>query len=64
MGRDKGQSTASSQIDRFREAARELGCDESEERFVEVVKKLAKAPPAKNEPKPKPRQPKGSSPTG
>lgn len=35
-----------SQADRFREAARELGCDENEERFVEALKKLAKAPPA------------------
>ena len=32
------------------EAARELGCDDSEERFVETVRKLAKAPPARNGP--------------
>jgi hypothetical protein len=34
------------QSQRFIEAARELGCDDSEERFREVVGKLAKAPPA------------------
>ena len=31
------------QIDRFREAARELGCDESEERFDAALVKVAKA---------------------
>jgi hypothetical protein len=34
-----------SQSERFKEAARELGCDDSEERFVETVRKLAKAGP-------------------
>lgn len=34
------------QSKKFIEAARELGFDESEERFVEAVRKLAKAPPA------------------
>lgn len=33
------------QIDRFKEAARELECDENEKRFDAVVKNLAK--PAK-----------------
>ncbi len=28
------------------EAARELGCDEAEERFLETVRKVASAPPA------------------
>ena len=32
--------------DRFVEAARELGCDESEEAFAEKVRKVAKAPAA------------------
>jgi hypothetical protein len=27
---------------RFKQAARELGCDESEERFVETVRKIRK----------------------
>lgn len=39
------------QAEKFVEAARELGCDESEELFIETVKKLAKAPPS---PHPKP----------
>src|SRR4051812_15382739 len=44
------------QIDKFREAARELGADESEERFRAVVRKLGKAPPARNAPHPKPKR--------
>jgi hypothetical protein len=32
------------QPDKFREAARELGCDEDEARFEETVRKVAKAP--------------------
>ncbi len=46
------------QFDRFRDAARELGCDESEERFREIVRKVAKAPPAKNTPHPRPKKSK------
>ncbi len=45
------------QSKRFIEAARELGCDDSEERFIETVRKVASAPPARNVPskaKPKP----------
>jgi hypothetical protein len=38
-------SKDANQVDRFKQAARELGCDESEERFVETVRKIAKAPP-------------------
>ena len=34
-----------SQSERFKQAARELGCDDSEERFGELVQKLAKAGP-------------------
>lgn len=34
------------QADKFRELARELECDEDEERFEEAVKRIAKAPPA------------------
>lgn len=33
------------QSERFKQAARELGCDDSEERFGELVTKLAKAGP-------------------
>jgi hypothetical protein len=32
-----------SQLDKFKEAARELSCDEDEERFDATVKKVAKA---------------------
>jgi hypothetical protein len=41
----KKQPMDESQSERFKQAARELGCDESEERFVETVRKIAKAPP-------------------
>lgn len=34
-----------SQSERFKEAARELGCDDDPERFKETVRKLAKAAP-------------------
>lgn len=33
-----------SQVDKFREAAKEAGTDESEERFNDTLKGLAKAP--------------------
>lgn len=39
------------QLDKFRDAARELGTDDDPERFAERVRKLAKAPPAPAEPK-------------
>ncbi len=42
------------QSKRFIEAARELGCDESEERFIETVRKVASAPPAPGPSKAKP----------
>lgn len=35
------------QLDRFKKVARELGCDESEERFNENLKRIAKAKSAK-----------------
>lgn len=38
-----------SQADKFREAARELGIDESGERFDERLKRIAKSPPPKSE---------------
>ena len=40
-----------SQSERFKQAARELGCDDSEEQFVETVRKVTKALPAPNTPK-------------
>jgi len=38
-----------SQIDKFREAARELETDDDEKRFDERLGKVAKAPPPKGE---------------
>ena len=40
----------SEQSSRFIEAARELACDDDPERFKETVRKIAKAPPARNAP--------------
>ncbi|WP_203566246.1 DNA-binding protein [Aurantimonas aggregata] len=37
------------QIDKFREAARELETDDDEERFDATLKRIAKAPPPKDE---------------
>jgi hypothetical protein len=39
------KKTTSTQSERFEQAARELGCDPSEERFAETVRKLAAAGP-------------------
>jgi hypothetical protein len=39
------------QIDKFREAARELETDDSEENFDRILKRVAKAPPPKEKPK-------------
>lgn len=36
-----------SQLDRFKEAAKELECDEDEKRFDAIVKKIAKSKEAK-----------------
>lgn len=47
------------QSKRFIEVARELGCDEDESAFDEIVKKVAKAPPPRQEEpaeKPKPKK--------
>ncbi|WP_246501768.1 DNA-binding protein [Mesorhizobium caraganae] len=39
------------QIEKFREAARELETDESEAAFDRALKKVVKAPPPKDKPK-------------
>jgi hypothetical protein len=39
----------SDQSRKFIEAAKELGCDEDEAGFDEIVKKVAKAPPPRQE---------------
>lgn len=43
--------TDKTQHDKFKEAARELGCDEDEKHFDATVKKLAKDGGKKAEPK-------------
>ena len=47
---EKTKDAAPSQRERFEQAARELGCDDDPERFEETVRKIAKAPPARNAP--------------
>lgn len=44
--------SARPQIDKFREAARELETDEREEAFDALVKKIAKSEPPKGDDKP------------
>ena len=39
-----------SQVDRFKEAARELGCDEDEARWDERLRKVAKTKLGKGDP--------------
>jgi hypothetical protein len=42
----KPRLTPAEQSAAFKQAARDLGCDDDPERFKETVRKLAKAPPA------------------
>ena len=42
-------NSEASQSDRFKEAARELGCDESEERFDAALGKIVKHKPPPDE---------------
>jgi hypothetical protein len=49
---------ADSQVKRFREAARDLGCDESEERFNEALKKVARHKPVEPDEKPERKKPR------
>lgn len=49
------------QIDKFRDAARELGCDESEEAFDEALKRLGKST---TRPNPKSKKPKRKATNG
>lgn len=48
----KPKPAESTQIDKFRAAARELETDDSEEHFDRIVKQIAKAPPPKDGRKP------------
>jgi hypothetical protein len=34
------------QLDKFKDAARDAGCDEDEARFEETLRQIAKAPPS------------------
>ena len=49
--RDSQLKRQKAQSDKFIEAARELGCDENESAFDAIVKKVAKAPPLRQEAK-------------
>jgi hypothetical protein len=49
---DLAMAKQKSQVEKFREAAKEAGTDESEQRFNERLKELARQKP---EPEPKPK---------
>jgi hypothetical protein len=49
MSDAKQKPKPQSQVEKFREAARELEADESEENFDRTLKRIAKAPPPKAE---------------
>ena len=51
MAKNPTEQPPPAQIERFREAARELRCDESEERFDAALVKVAKAPPKSSQSK-------------
>jgi hypothetical protein len=40
--------TKATQADHFKRAARELGCDEDQDAFDKVLKRIASAPPPKS----------------
>jgi hypothetical protein len=44
------------QVERFRKAAKELGCDESEKAFDAALKRVASSPPPKQADKPKKKE--------
>ena len=43
------KKTDQSQLEKFKEAAREAECDTDEKAFEEALKKVAKAPPGKSD---------------
>jgi len=45
------QKPTKSQLDKFKDAARKLGADESEERFDETLRRISKAKPPKGDQK-------------
>ena len=54
----KTKMSAGEQVKAFREAARELGCDDDEKAFDKVLKKIASAPPPKSVEKRKAKLPR------
>lgn len=48
MKSSESRKSEKSQVDKFREAARELETDQSEEAFDRVLRKVTKAPPPKD----------------
>ena len=53
----KPKMAPAEQHERFVEAARQLGCDEDEDAFNRVLRKVASAPPPKSIKKRKPKKP-------
>lgn len=51
MASNRQHGIEKSQVDKFKQAARELETDQSEEAFDRALKKIAKAPPPKNDAK-------------
>jgi hypothetical protein len=49
--RKLSKETPADQVKAFRKAARELGCDDNEDRFKEALRTVAKAKPHPQEPK-------------
>ena len=58
MGNDPKQCNAETQHDRFKELARELGCENDPAAFEDALKKLVQGKAPKHEPKK--RKPKGA----
>ncbi len=56
MARQQKKPLAETQVNKFREQAKVLGCDEDEAAFEKRLRKIAKAPPPAKEPKPKGRR--------
>ena len=58
IGKPASTTSKEAQHDRFKELARELGCDEDEAAFEAALKKLAETKPLPKH-EPKKRKPKG-----
>jgi hypothetical protein len=51
MPSSKTKNSEKSQLDRFREIARQIECDEDKERFEEKLRKIAKTKPKSPSPR-------------